>query len=95
MSTPEQFVMCKSYDESIDEKFCFVSLGSFKYEVVLDGLRYFYPRMVTGGIIALVEYDFPGLPHTKDACDAFEAELGAPLQKVMYGDYTSLSIVKY
>jgi hypothetical protein len=96
MTKPEQIVLCKSYDEvKNDEQFCFVYLASDEYPPVINGLRYFYPNLITGGIIALTDYDFPSCPHTNRAFDDYASEIGQPLQSVMYGDYNSVTILKY
>ena len=40
-----------------EEKFCFVSLDADLYQPTIDGLNYFYPRLVTGGYIMVHDYN--------------------------------------
>jgi O-methyltransferase len=40
-----------------DETFCFVSLDCDLYEPTLDGLRFFYPRLCSGGYIFVHDYN--------------------------------------
>ena len=37
--------------EGIHDEFCFVSLDMDLYKPIIEGLRYFYPRLVSGGYI--------------------------------------------
>ena len=42
--------------KGLEARFCFVNLDADQYRSMLDGLIYFYPHMVLGGIIVLHEY---------------------------------------
>ena len=42
--------------KGVNCKFSFVNMDADQYASTLDGLAYFYPRMVTGGIIILHDY---------------------------------------
>lgn len=42
---------------NIEEQYCFVSIDADFYQVTLDGLKYFYPRMVNGGYIMVHDYN--------------------------------------
>ncbi|MDE7216972.1 MAG: TylF/MycF family methyltransferase, partial [Helicobacter sp.] len=39
-----------------NERFCFVSLDTDLYDPILAGLEFFYPRMVSGGVILVDDY---------------------------------------
>ena len=59
--------------EDIDEKFCFVSIDADLYQPILEGLKFFYPRLNHGGVIMV--HDFDNLEYTgarqavKEFCD--------------------------
>lgn len=53
------------------EKFCFVHLDCDLYESYAVCLDFFYPRMVSGGIILFDEYNDPGWPGANRAVDEF------------------------
>lgn len=42
---------------NLSEKFCFVSIDVDFYQITLEGLKYFYPRMVDGGYIMIHDYN--------------------------------------
>jgi O-methyltransferase len=57
-----------------DEVYAFVSMDADLYNPTLEGLRYFYPRLVEGGMIFLHDYfteDFWGV---KSAVDTYLKE---------------------
>lgn len=56
---------------NIDEKFCFVSIDADFYQVTLDGLQYFYTRMVSGGYIMIHDYNDDELFGVKKAVREF------------------------
>lgn len=66
----------------LEERFCLVSLDADLYQVTLDGLRYFWPRLNPGGYLLLHDWGNPGLPGVSAALSAYEAELGIPLPGV-------------
>jgi hypothetical protein len=51
----------------IEDHFCFVHLDFDLYQPTIEGLKYFYPRMVSGGIILLHDYFSKGLKGVKQA----------------------------
>ena len=57
-----------------DSRFCFVHLDCVIYESYRQCLEFFYPRMVTGGIILLDEYKDPPWPGCTQAVDEFVAD---------------------
>lgn len=57
----------------LEEKvFCFVSLDADFEESILEGLRYFYPRMSDGGVIML--HDYSTNPYVQKAVERYESE---------------------
>jgi hypothetical protein len=54
-----------------DEKFCFVYLDSDLYQSTKDGLEFFYPRMVKGGVIVVDDYGSRRWAGVKKAVDEF------------------------
>ncbi|MBP6694998.1 MAG: hypothetical protein KA161_07705 [Saprospiraceae bacterium] len=57
------------------KKFCFVHIDVDLYQSVKDGLDYFYPRMVDGGVIILDDYGWESTEGAKKATDEFAAEI--------------------
>jgi hypothetical protein len=57
---PEKAVIKKGYfpetAAGLEERYCFVNLDFDLYQPILAGLEYFYPRMVSGGIILVHDY---------------------------------------
>ena len=77
-----------------DDKFCLVSLDADLYEPILEGLRFFYPRLVTGGYILVHDYngldiignEYITLAGVKKAIKDYEKEIGKGLCKVPISD---------
>lgn len=61
---------------------------------ILNGLRFFWDRMVSGGGIMVHDYFRPDLPGVKKAIEDFETECGIRLVKTPIGDGCSIFIVK-
>lgn len=57
----------------INNKFSFVHIDVDIYQSVLDSCGFFYPRMVSGGIIVFDDYGFVSCPGAKRAVDDFFA----------------------
>lgn len=79
--------------KEIKDQFCFVNLDMDLYMPMLEGLRFFWSKMVNGGCILLHDYFHPELPGVKKAVDEFEKELGITLYKVPVGDGCSVAII--
>lgn len=99
MPYPEQLVVRKGYVpetfEGIDDVFCFVNLDMDLYQPMLEGLRFFYPKMVNGGVLLLHDY-YSGhyLPGVKNAVSQYEKETGQCLYKIPSESSSSLVILK-
>lgn len=57
--------------DGLEEVFCFVSLDPDLYKPILDGLEYFYPRLVEGGYIFVHDYNNDLYPGAKKAVREF------------------------
>lgn len=61
MEHPENVIIKKGYfpetTEGVEEEFCFVSLDADLYMPILNGLKFFYPRMKKGGYIFIHDFD--------------------------------------
>ena len=83
MAAPERVVVRKGYfPETIPEEetsFALVSLDADLYEPTLQGLRYFYPRLVSGGVILMHDYRNARFSGVCAAVEAFEQENGRML----------------
>jgi O-methyltransferase len=55
--------------------FCFVHADVDIYQSVLDCCRFFYPRLVPGGVIIFDDYGRNSCPGAKEAVDEFFAEM--------------------
>lgn len=100
MPHKEQCIIKKGYfpDTTVgleNEKFCFVNLDMDLYKPQLEGLRFFYDRMVNGGVILLHDYYHPELPGVKIAVDEFLKEReNEHISLFPIGDFCSIAIIK-
>lgn len=103
MTTPENVVFKVGYfpetAQDIDEQFFFVNLDVDLYLPTLAGLRFFYSRMVRGGVIAV--HDYFGNTPSKDnmkfkgietAVEEFSAEQG--VDYLPLADQKSIAFIK-
>ena len=86
MPHPEQITVRPGFFpaslDGLEERFCLVSLDVDFYQTTLDGLRYFWPRLETGGYLMLHDWGSPKLPGVAKALADYEAELGRQLPAV-------------
>ena len=86
MKYPENIEIKKGYFPNslngLEEKFCFVSLDVDFEKSILEGLRYFYPRLSEGGIIFVHDYNNCFLEGVKVAVKTYESEINERLKKV-------------
>ena len=98
MPHPNQCIVKKGhFPEAMldtDDVFCFANLDMDFYQPQLDGLRYFWPKMIPGGVILLHDYFHPDLPGVKEAVDDFEQEIHTTIPKITIGDFVSIAIIK-
>ena len=61
MEHPENCIIRKGWfpdtSEGIDDTFCFVSLDADLYQPILAGLKFFYPRLLHGGVIMIHDFN--------------------------------------
>lgn len=91
MQHREQCVVKKGFfpesAEGCEElSFCFVSIDVDFEQSILEGLRYFYPRLHQGGAIFIHDYNNYGLEGVKEAVSRFERENQLILHKVPIAD---------
>lgn len=98
MKTPGNCIIKKGYfpetAAGLEEQFCFVNLDMDLYKPILDGLEYFYPRVVEGGVILVHDYFSNVYPNVKASVADFETRIGKSLKIVPVGDDISLAIIK-
>ena len=77
---PEQAIIKKGWfpgtAKGLNEEFAFVSLDADLYAPTLSGLEYFVPRLSSGGVIFLHDYNNPRFSGVKQAVRDFEEEYG-------------------
>lgn len=86
MPNPKQVVIKAGYFpdslQGLEEQFCLVSLDVDFYQTTLDGLRYFWPRLETGGYLLVHDWGSPALPGVAQALMDYERELGARIPSI-------------
>lgn len=99
MYYPENLKIHKGYFPTcagdVEDKFCFVNLDMDLFQPQLGGLRFFWNKMIPGGIILLHDYYVHTLPGVKMAVTEFEKELGGTLLKFPIGDDSSIAVIKH
>lgn len=96
---PEKAIIRKGYfpetSVGLEElNFFFVNLDFDLYSPTLSGLRFFYPRIVKGGVLLIHDYYSADLAGVKKAIDDFEMEQGIKLIRLPIGDHLSIAIIK-
>ncbi|MCM1222683.1 MAG: class I SAM-dependent methyltransferase [Lachnospiraceae bacterium] len=98
MSYPENVVIRQGYFpesmQDVEEKFCFVNLDMDLYVPMLNGLHFFWDRMVSGGCILLHDYFSDIFQGVRQAVDTFEREREIWIPKTPIGDRCSLALLK-
>ena len=78
----------------LEDDFIFVSLDMDLYKPTLEGLRYFYPRMIKGGVFLIHDYFSDAYPNIEKSVSDYEEELGDRLFKMPIEDDISMAIIK-
>lgn len=98
MNYPEMCVIKKGYfpesAKGITDKFCYVNLDMDLYKPTLEGLRFFWPLMVSGGIITVHDYFSVGYDGVNMALQEFIEETGNTIVPFPIGDHVSIAIQK-
>ena len=95
----DQVVIKKGYfpdtAKDIDEKFVFVNLDMDLYKPTLEGLRFFWPKMVKGGIILIHDFFSTEYAGVNKAIELFARETPEADNKFFpIGDDISIAIIK-
>jgi len=78
-----------------DERYAFASIDVDFEKSMLEGLRYFYPRLNKGGALFVHDYNNRFLEGVKKAVETYEQETGIVLPKVPLADEGgTLAVVK-
>lgn len=80
--------------QKVVDTFMFVNLDFDLYQPILEGLRFFYPRMVRGGVLLVHDYYHAGLMGVREALKDYERELGNEIMKFPIGDNQSIALIK-
>lgn len=98
MIYPEKVVIKKGYfPESVldvKDRFCFVNLDMDLYIPMLNGLRFFWDKMVYNGCILLHDYFSDVFTGVRQAVDMFEQERGINIIKTPIGDGCSMALIR-
>lgn len=90
MLYPERCVIRKGLfpetAKDIEDSFAFVSLDMDFEQSILEGLRYFYPRLLKGGYIFIHDYNNFFLEGVRKAVQTYEKEMSIKLYKVPIAD---------
>lgn len=96
MKHKENCIICKGYFPqtalNIDDTFCFVNLDADLYKPTIEGLKYFYPRMESGGIILIHDYFSTAFKGVKEAVKEFSDTYN--VKYIPIGDTFSVAIIK-
>lgn len=96
---PQKAKICKGFfpqsltEEAKKQKFLFVSIDVDFEESMLQGLRFFYPRMIDGGVIFVHDYNTFFLDGIKEAVARYEGELGKKLYKIPIADRAGTLVI--
>lgn len=61
----------QSFNDAAERSFCFVHIDVDLYQPTLDSIKFFYPRVVEGGIILSDDYGFNTCPGARMAFDEY------------------------
>lgn len=97
MMYPENIVVKKGYFpesmQDVEDRFCFVNLDMDLYVPMLNGLRFFWDKMVCNGCVLLHDYFSDVFTGVKQAVDMFEKERGINIIKMPIGDESSMALI--
>ena len=64
------------------------------YKPTLEGLIFFYPKLVQGGCILIHDYFMASYPNVKKAVEEYQNSYHTNLVKIPIGDDLSIAIIK-
>jgi hypothetical protein len=80
--------------DGVDDKFVFVSLDMDVYRPMLEGLKFFYPKMVRNGVIVAHDIFTHVFNDTVNIVSEYEKIIGHSLIKIPIESPVSLAIIK-
>lgn len=89
MEYSENIIVRQGFSEKakgLEEQFAFVSLDADFEETTVNGLEYFYPRLMKGGYIFIHDYNYGYFDCIKKAIERFENDNNIRLCKVPIAD---------
>jgi len=96
MKNPDKCIVKKGFfpetAKELEDNFAFVSLDADLYQPMLEGLKYFYPRLTKGGYIFIHDYFGDAFTGTPKAVLEYKKE--KDIQIAPMGDNCSVIIVK-
>jgi O-methyltransferase len=96
MKSPENCNIKKGFfpetAKGLEDKFAFVSLDADLYQPMLEGLKYFYPRLSNGGFIFVHDFFTDTFTGTRKAVLEYKKHM--ELKFVPLGDDCSVIIIK-
>lgn len=78
----------------VTDTFVFVNLDMDLYKPTFEGIKFFYPLLLEGGVLLLHDFFGEAYPGVRKAVDEYEALTGCDLCKLPIGDSLSIAIVK-
>ncbi len=97
MPYPENVIIKKGYFPEtaydVDDRFVFVNLDLDLYKPTIEGLKFFYPRLIGGGIIVVHDYFNDGYKGVRQSIDEF-CGLHEDIRPFPIGDGISIAIQK-
>lgn len=98
MKYPENIIIKKGHfpetAQGVEDKFLYVNLDMDLYQPEFEGLKFFWNRMVSGGLIMLHDYTHPQLPGVKRAVDDFISMAGEKIEVQIVDGDCSCAIIK-
>lgn len=80
--------------KGIEDSFCFVNLDMDLYKPTYEGIVFFYPRMISGGIILIHDYFSDAYSNVRQAVEDYEKNYSVRLITIPIGDDMSIAIMK-
>ena len=99
LPNPENCIVCKGKfpdsitEEASKERYSFVSIDVDFEESSYQGLKFFYPRLVEGGMIFMHDYNTFYLEGVKVAVKRFEKDYNVQLKKVPLADRAGTLVI--
>lgn len=80
--------------KGIDEQFCFVNLDMDLYKPIYEGIKFFYPKLISGGTLLIHDYFSDAYPNVRQAVEDYEKNYSVKLITTPIGDDMSIAIIK-